>query len=138
MSGLLLDTHAAIWLVEDRLDARMLDILVESALNAAVYVSPVTAWEIGLLSRSHKRDAPRFLPNPEAWVAELMTKPIVTPAPLTAAMAVASSRLPEPLDDDPADRLLISTARALRATLVTRDRKILDYGAAGHVLAMPC
>ena len=37
------------------------------------------------------------------------------------------------LQGDPADRIIVATARQLGATVVTRDRRILDYGASGHV-----
>ena len=67
-----------------------------------------------------------------------MGKPIVTPAPLTASMAVSSSCLPGTIHDDPADRLLIATAREMRATLMTRDQKILDYAADGHLNVIAC
>jgi PIN domain nuclease of toxin-antitoxin system len=46
--------------------------------------------------------------------------------------------LPGELHADPADRLLIATARQLGVPLVTRDRRILDYAAQGHVDAIPC
>jgi PIN domain nuclease of toxin-antitoxin system len=44
----------------------------------------------------------------------------------------------EPFHADPADRLLVATARALPATLITRDAKILSYSKAGHVRALAC
>jgi PIN domain nuclease of toxin-antitoxin system len=46
--------------------------------------------------------------------------------------------LPGPVHGDPADRILIATARALDLTIVTRDSAILDYSARGHVRALPC
>jgi PIN domain nuclease of toxin-antitoxin system len=39
---------------------------------------------------------------------------------------------------DPADRLLVATARALGVPIVTRDRRILNYAKAGFVDAVPC
>lgn len=58
--------------------------------------------------------------------------------PLTPAIAIESSFLPATFHGDPADRLLVATARALPATVVTRDRAILAYAAAGHVQALVC
>jgi PIN domain nuclease of toxin-antitoxin system len=46
--------------------------------------------------------------------------------------------LPPPIHKDPADRLLIATARSLNVPIVTRDRFILDYAEAGHVDAIVC
>ena len=52
-------------------------------------------------------------------------------------MSVDSSFLPTPLHNDPADRILIATAREHDLTIITRDRAILAYGAAGHVSSWP-
>ena len=53
------------------------------------------------------------------------------PAAESTKVAVDSTRLPAPVHGDPADRILIATARRVGATLVTRDAKILDYGRQG-------
>ena len=57
-------------------------------------------------------------------------------AALTSQIAAASCRLPEPFHADPADRMIVATARELRATIVTADARILAYGRAGHVRAL--
>ncbi|EQD53265.1 PilT domain-containing protein, partial [mine drainage metagenome] len=49
------------------------------------------------------------------------------------AVAVESNELPGDFHADPADRLLVATARTGGYTLVTRDLKILNYGKTGHV-----
>lgn len=51
---------------------------------------------------------------------------------------IASSFLPQPIHNDPTDRILIATAREHDLTIVTRDRAILSYGAAGHVKVLAC
>ena len=48
------------------------------------------------------------------------------------------NELPELTHRDPTDRMLIATARAHDLTLITRDRAILAYAAAGHVRAVAC
>lgn len=67
-----------------------------------------------------------------------MAQPGVRPAAFTPEIAIGASHLPEPLHGDPADRLLIATARAMAMPIVTRDSKILAYGAAGYVAALAC
>jgi PIN domain nuclease of toxin-antitoxin system len=57
---------------------------------------------------------------------------------LHPGIAIAASQLPEPLHGDPADRLLIATARALAMPIVTRDGKIIAYAEAGHLAAISC
>ncbi len=59
-------------------------------------------------------------------------------SPLTPAIMVSSSNLPGNIHDDPMDRILIATARALDLVLVTSDRPILAYARAGHLRALAC
>ena len=137
---LLLDTHVLVWLQEGLLDQPAVEIIGAAALRGELLVSTVSAWEIGLLHRRALKGghAPVFAPDPKAWFARAVSAPGIQETPMTADIAVDSSLLPEPLHSDPGDRLLIATARHLGATLATRDRAILDYGALGHVRAVPC
>ena len=64
--------------------------------------------------------------------------PGIRVAPFTTDMAIDSAHLPQPMHGDPADRLLIATARHLGIPVVTRDRKILAYAESGQVLAIDC
>jgi PIN domain nuclease of toxin-antitoxin system len=56
--------------------------------------------------------------------------------PLSPAIAVESWELPGVFRADPADRIIVATARATGATLLTRDRRILDYAACGYLTAI--
>ncbi|MFN3512243.1 MAG: type II toxin-antitoxin system VapC family toxin [Phenylobacterium sp.] len=137
----LLDTCAAIWLANgDPLAPGVNAVLMHAALANGVFVSPVSAWEIGLLSRPRNGGPPQlqFLPDAKTWFARLMAAPGVREAPFTAAAAIDSAHLPGELHGDPADRLLIATARHMGAPIVTRDQKIIAYGQAGHVAVIPC
>jgi len=53
-------------------------------------------------------------------------------------LLIASSFLPGEPPRDPADRIMLATARDLGAALVTRDRALLDYGGQGHVKIVAC
>lgn len=138
--SVLLDTHAAIWFVAGTLTHAAADIVIGAGRDAGALISPVTAWEVGLLARPRGDRPPRmsFDPDPRGWYEELLTKPIIRQAPLTWAIAIAASSLPGTLHDDPADRLLIATARELSVPIVTRDRRILAYAADGFVQAIAC
>ncbi len=61
-----------------------------------------------------------------------------TTADLPPAVLVGSSYLPGDFHNDPADRIIVATARALDLTVVTSDRLILEYAARGHVRALAC
>lgn len=140
MSALLLDTHAAIWLAEGQLSDEIFAQIVAAGLTDGVFVSPVSAWEVGLLARPRPDGKPAvtFKPDPQTWFATLLSQPILMEAPFTPRVAIDSSFLPGPFHNDPADRLLIATARHMNIPLLTRDERILVYSKAGHVQAVRC
>ena len=70
------------------------------------------------------------------WIRTALAKPGVRLAPLEPEIAVASTRLPWEMHADPADRILVATARHLGATLVTADRALLDFAGKGHFKAL--
>jgi PIN domain nuclease of toxin-antitoxin system len=138
-TAVLLDTCAVIWLANgDPLDAGAKSKIFDAGLAGGVFVSPVSAWEIGMLNRPKAGRNIEFLPDPATWFARFMAGPGIKTAAYTAEIAIAASQLPEPLHGDPADRLLIATARHMAIPIVTRDTKIVAYAAAGHVWAIPC
>lgn len=136
---LLLDTCAAIWLLENRLSPAVLREF-QSRLedDELLHVSPISAWEFGLLA---SRERVPFAMEPLAYFRRLASLPGMKVAPLPPEVLVAASFLPTAPNrppNDPADRILIATARTLGYTLVTRDRKMLDYAAGGDVSVLPC
>ena len=137
MQPLLWDTCAAIWIYEK---ARLSQAALE-AMRAAYregvpsYVSPITAWEVGMLS---SRGRLQLLIRPERWFSNLFEVPGVRLAEMSPDVLIASSFLPGKPPKDPTDRIIAATARELGATLITRDRALLDYGAQGHVAVLEC
>ncbi len=139
--AVLLDTCALIWLANaGPLGAGVIQALAHAALDSDLLVSPVSAWEIGLLDKKHgpRSSVLLFAPDVRTWLATAMAAPGVRIATFTPAIALAVSSLPGILHSDPADRMLISTARHLDVPIVTSDRKIIDYGAQGLVKVLPC
>ena len=137
MTPLLLDTCAAIWIAEDEPIAEDASAALDGAADAgvAVLVSPMTAWEIGLLA-ARKRITISM--SPEAWFQRLLAVPGVALAEMSAATLIASSFLPGTPPRDPVDRILAATARAGGYRLVTRDRDLLAYAEQGHLGAIAC
>ena len=68
------------------------------------------------------------------WIEEALSPPEMHLLPLTPAIAVASTTLPGNVQPDPADRIIIATARAYDVALVTADREIRAYP---HVKVLP-
>ena len=136
MQPLLLDTHAAIWLVRDELVSSALDVLgATTQAGMPTYVSPITAWEVGQLV---SRNRLNLLMTPQRWFQRLFDVPGVRLADMSPDLLIAASFLPGTPPRDPADRILAATARDLGAALITRDRALLDYGGQGHIGVVAC
>jgi PIN domain nuclease of toxin-antitoxin system len=136
--AVLLDTCAVIWMVNGHeLSAVARAAIIGAADGGGVLVSPISAWEIGLLCRRGP-GALSFLPDPKTWFARVLSAPGIRVAPFSADIAIESSLLPGSLHNDPADRIMIAMARNLDVPLITRDRAILGYAATGHVRAIAC
>ncbi len=100
-----------------------------------IFVSPITAWKIGMLMvRGRLKSA---LP-PQRWFHRLLDVPGVRLADMSPEILIASSFLPGNLRRDPADRILVATAREHDYVLLTRDAALLDYALEGYVQARAC
>lgn len=136
-SRLLLDTCALIWMVEE---APLSEASI-AAMNDAfsrretVFVSPISAWEYALLVAKGRLASPM---PPKTWFDRAVKDGSLCLAPLSPDILADASFLPGSIHKDPADRIIISTARALDMIVVTRDDHILRYAALGHVRALAC
>jgi PIN domain nuclease of toxin-antitoxin system len=138
--AVLLDTCAVIWLANgDPMTRAATAAIIGAGLADGVFVSPVSAWEIGMLSRPNPgRSAVLFMPDPKTWFTRVMSGSGIREASLTAEIAIDASFLPGDLRGDPGDRLLVATARYLRLPIVTRDHSIIAYGHRGHAQVICC
>lgn len=133
---LLLDTHVWLWVVAG---APQLSTEARGAIGLAVgrgvlRISAISLWEIALLASRGRI----VLGKPASlWLEEALAEPGPAIEPLTARVAVESCELPEVFHADPANRMIVATARVTNARLMTRDRRILDYAARGHLTALP-
>jgi PIN domain nuclease of toxin-antitoxin system len=134
---LLLDTCAAIWISEEQpLVSEALTAIEQSHRRGEfIYVSPITAWEIGLLVSRGKLTSPM---SPQRWFARLLEAPEVRLADMSPDVLIASSFLPGAPPRDPADRILAATAREYGYRLMTRDTPLLTYARQGHLQAVAC
>jgi len=132
---LVLDTHTLVWMVNKsaRLGATTSTALDEASFEDQLAISAITPWEVALLVSKRRLTLNSDVMN---WVNEALAKPGVTLVALEPEIAVASTRLPFEMHADPADRILVATARHLGATLVTADRALLELAKSGHFRAM--
>ena len=132
----LLDTHTLVWLMQgdERLGlAARAAIARSSASEAGVLIAAISVWEIGMLVAKGRLTLNRDVGE---WVDSALALAGLRLAPLEPGIAISATRLPADIHGDPADRLIVATARHHGATVVTDDRLILDYATAGHVRAM--
>ena len=132
----LLDTCAAIWLMNgDSMSSESQTTILEAQGREAVHVSPISAWEIGLLVA---RGRLTLNLSPSAWFGTLLRQPGVRLATMGPDVLIASSSLPGLAPRDPADRIIAATAREYGFVVVTRDGELLPYAQARHIEAIAC
>jgi PIN domain nuclease of toxin-antitoxin system len=136
-SGLLLDTHAAYWIANNEAVSEETVHALEDASNKGlpVLVSPITAWEIGMLVA---RNRISLAVSPLDWFNRLLKVGGVELAPMPPSILIASNFLPGEPPRDPADRIIAATAREGSYHLVTRDGVLLKYAEVGHMQAIRC
>jgi PIN domain nuclease of toxin-antitoxin system len=130
--SILIDTHCWIWSQfghDHEFSQVGLSTFKQAAVDGILLISVVSVWEVALLQSKR-----RLHLNMDCleWVRRALETPGLSLVPLTPEIAVESTRLPGNLHGDPADRMLVATARSLGARLMTRDQALLDYGRKRH------
>jgi len=128
----LLDTHVWIWAFEGsgRLGAKCRKAL--AAASAERLVSPVSTMEMARLVARGEIELACPLQD---WIARSMTALKLRTIELDHALAIEAYALPEPFHPDPADRLLVATARVHGLSIATADSRILQYGSVASLPA---
>lgn len=133
----LFDTCALIYLAEDAAidDEAQRVLRAIEPVSDRIWVSVFCAWEIGMLVGKGRLIIRR---DPKLWFDDAVARLAARIANVSSDILLKSCVLPDPARCDLVDRILIATAREYDLTIVTRDRAILDYGAAGHVRTLAC
>ena len=123
----LLDTHVLIWWLQG---GGPLSPAQRRVLNAAdgdspLRVSDISLWEVATL---HSLGRIQLSIPLREWLEKAAAPPLVRRHGISPAIAADVAALPESFHRDPADRILVATARILGATLLTHDRRIVDSG----------
>lgn len=134
--GLLLDTCAIIFSSQDQyLEAGAASQIDGASAAGRLFVSPISAWEIGRSAASRKL---ALVTDPLSYFTQFVDRMSAIICNMGPELLVASSFLPGPIHKDPFDRILVETARRENLILVTSDRAILAYSRAGHVKTLVC
>jgi len=122
--NLLLDTHVLVWAesLDDRLGPRTRALLLDS--SNALLVSPVSTLELSRLIALSRLTFRKPLAD---WLEAARLHLGFQDAPFTHSTAIESYALPGSFHKDPADRMLVATARELGCPLLTADHLILTY-----------
>jgi PIN domain nuclease of toxin-antitoxin system len=117
---IVLDTHAWIWWAAD---ARRLPAAARHAIDQAdaIGVCAIRLWEVAMLVANGRLEFDR---ETVTWLKQALALPRVELLPLTPVLAADAAGLPDTFPGDPADRLIVASARHARAALVTRDARI--------------
>jgi len=119
----LLDTHVWVWWLtpESPLTRAERSALDTAAAKRQLFVSPISLWEAQVLHAKGRLELP--LPFPE-WISSAADTEVVQLVPLDLAVILALNALPDSFHGDPADRLIVATARAHALPLATHDAAI--------------
>ena len=122
----LLDTHTWIWwnMRPQNLSRKVARLIADEDGYDELLLSAISPWEF---SKLLERGTLCISYNPEEWIDTALEMPNLRLVPLTPMIAYRSTVLPQPFHDDPADQLIVATAREENAVILTKDKRILEY-----------
>ena len=123
---IVLDTHALVWWVtgDAELSANARAAIKKELNGGEIIVSSISAWEIAMLVAREKLV---LTVDVDAWLAAVAEIEVVRFVPVNNEIAVKSVSLPGEFHKDPADRMIVATARVLAVPLVSKDEKMRAY-----------
>jgi len=123
---IVLDTHVWVLFVSnpELLSKRAKKSLDTAIEEKGILISSISTWEVALLVAKKRL---RLTLSVTDWIAKSEALPFITFIPVDNSVSIKSVNLPQPLHNDPADRIIIATAISMGTPLVTKDEKILKY-----------
>ena len=125
MKNLLLDTHIWIWWANrsNKLDKKIIRML-DNAQSGSLHLSAISCWEVAKLVQKRKL----ILSEPvNLWIKSALSAPALVLEQLSPEISIESTQLPGNFHNDPADQIIVATARLHKFTLITADSLILNY-----------
>ena len=123
---IVIDTHVLIWWVNrsSSLSQTAKTAIQESISKSEVIISSISAWEISMLIAKERL---ALSMDVETWLHEVSQIDGVRFMPVDNEIGIKSTTLPGEFHKDPADRMIVATARKLAVPLITADDKIISY-----------
>jgi PIN domain nuclease of toxin-antitoxin system len=121
----LADTHVWLWWIADsaRLTTKHRSVL-EASRESGIGISVISCWEVAKLVQIGRL---ALTDSVIEWLSKALAYPGIHLVDLTPRIAVAATQLPGAFHRDPADQIIVATAREYDWELVTADRRIIDY-----------
>ena len=122
---IVLDTHIWVWWVhgDERLTRTQAEVIKANETDV-IGVSAISCWEIAKLVEYGRLELPCSL---EEWFENALSYPGIHLLELTPEIAIESTQLPGEFHRDPADQMIVATARVYGCPLVTSDGRLLEY-----------
>jgi len=122
---IVLDTHTWVWWVHG--DSQLPEAhakLIKHHEDSEIGISAISLWEVAKLVELGRLILPVTI---AVWFKEALAYPGVTLLNLTPDIAIESTQLPDRFHRDPADQIIVATARAFESDLLTMDKRIREY-----------
>ena len=122
----LLDTHTWIWwhMHPQNLSRKVKILIGNTSKYDELLLSAISPWEFSKLLEKRRIG---ISCDPEDWINAALDMPKLRLVHLSPILAYCSTILPQPFHDDPADQIIVATAREENATILTKDQSILKY-----------
>ena len=122
----MLDTHTWIWwhMNPQKLSQKVKRIVGNTDRYNEILLSAISPWEFSKLLEKKQIG---ISCDPEDWINSALDMPKFRLTPLSPVLAYRSTVLPQPFHSDPADHIIVATAREENATILTKDERILTY-----------
>ena len=123
---IVLDTHVWVWWVSGAkaLSEPAVRAIESAVADRLVRVSSISAWEVAMLAQRGRLELTMDVAD---WITRSEGLPFLRFVPVDNRITARATRLPEYPHKDPADRIIVSTAQLLGASLVTRDERLWRY-----------
>ena len=122
----LLDTHTWIWwhMNTQNLSQKVKRLIRDTSKYDELLLSAVSPWEFSKLLEKKRIG---ISCDPEDWINKALDMPKLRLVPLSPVLAYHSTVLPQPFHNDPADQIIVASAREENAAILTKDERILIY-----------
>lgn len=121
---IILDTHIWIWWIDENPQLSTINLeIIQNNQTLGLGISIISCWEIAKLVEKNRLSFDCSVPE---WLELALSYPGVQLLPLTIPIIITSTQLTG-FHADPADQIIVATAKIYQVPLLTQDQKIINY-----------